>query len=218
MKPRDRILDAAMAVFRRHGFRRSSIEQAAEAAGLTRQALYHHFKSKEALFRAVIERLHESALAAEIAAVNAAEKAGGSLADILIAGVTARLRQFIASFDGSPHIEELFSEHLLQARDLYQKYADRYAAQVVATIERIRRRQRLVLGIAARDLWRCVEMAVNGSKSMHPRMQPADAFFRDLDIMLRTLIAGAVGPSNKPRAAKTKIAKKSSRTKSGDRK
>ena len=57
-----------MLVFRRQGFRRSSIEQAAEAAGLTRQALYHHFKSKEALFRAVIERLHENALAAEIAA------------------------------------------------------------------------------------------------------------------------------------------------------
>jgi TetR/AcrR family acrAB operon transcriptional repressor len=61
-------------------------------------------------------------------------------------------------------------------------------------------------------------MAVNGSKSMHPRMQPADAFFRDLDIMLRTVIAGAVGPSNKPRTAKPKTAKKSSRTESGDRK
>ena len=96
MRPRDRILDAAMLVFRRHGFRRSSIEQAAEAAGLTRQALYHHFKSKEALFRAVIERLHENALAAEIAAVDAAEKAGGGLADILIAGITARLKQLIA--------------------------------------------------------------------------------------------------------------------------
>ena len=58
--PQDRILDAAMRVFRRHGFRRSSIEQAAEEAGLTRQALYHHFSSKEALFRAVIERLYET--------------------------------------------------------------------------------------------------------------------------------------------------------------
>src|SRR3954469_22397109 len=110
MSPRTRILDAAILVFRRQGFRRSSIEQAAEAAGLTRQALYHHFRSKEALFRAVIERLHEDALAAEIAAAEAAEKAGGVLADILIAAVTARLRQIIASFDGSPHIEELFSE------------------------------------------------------------------------------------------------------------
>ncbi|QWG24615.1 TetR/AcrR family transcriptional regulator [Bradyrhizobium sediminis] len=194
MKPRDRILDAAMAVFRRHGFRRSSIEQAAEAAGLTRQALYHHFESKEALFRAVIERVHEDALAAEIAAANAAEKAGGSLADIIIAGVGARLQQFIASFDGSPHIEELFSEHLLQARDLYQKYAALYAAQGAATIERVCRRQRLALakGMTPEGLARCVEMAINGAKSANPGMQPADAFLRDLTVMARTLVAGAV--------------------------
>src|SRR6188768_3646019 len=104
MKPRDRILDAAMAVFRRHGFRRSSIEQAAEAAGLTRQALYHHFRSKEALFRAVIERVHEDALAAGLAGAEAADRAGGGLADILVSQITARLKQFIASFDGSPHV------------------------------------------------------------------------------------------------------------------
>src|SRR3981189_2096908 len=112
MKARTRILDAAMLVFRRHGFRRSSIEQAADAAGLTRQALYHHFKSKEALLRAVIERLYENALAAEIAAAHAAEQAGGSLADILVAQLAGRLRQLIASFDGSPHIGEVFFENL----------------------------------------------------------------------------------------------------------
>ncbi|MET0708512.1 MAG: helix-turn-helix domain-containing protein, partial [Tardiphaga sp.] len=80
MVARTRILDAAMLVFRRQGFRRSSIEQAAVAAGLTRQALYHHFKSKEALFRAVIVRVHEDAMAAELTAANAAEKAGDGLA------------------------------------------------------------------------------------------------------------------------------------------
>src|SRR3954452_1484324 len=110
MSARTRILDAAMLVFRRHGFRRSSIEQAAEAAGLTRQALYHHFESKEALFRAVIERLHENALSAEIAAADAAAEAGKNLAEILIAEVVARLKQLIAPLEGSPHIEELFSE------------------------------------------------------------------------------------------------------------
>src|SRR5215470_9106197 len=109
MSARTRILDAAMLVFRRHGFRRSSIEQVAEAAGLTRQALYHHFDSKEALFRAVIERVHESAIAAEDAAIGEAETADESLADILVAGMTARMRAMIASFDGSPHIEELYS-------------------------------------------------------------------------------------------------------------
>src|SRR6516162_1033163 len=112
--PQDRILDAAMRVFRRHGFRRSSIEQVAEAAGLTRQALYHHFSSKEALFRALLERLYANALAAEITAASAVEENGGNLADIVVAGIEARLRLLIASFDGSPHIEELFSEHMSQ--------------------------------------------------------------------------------------------------------
>ena len=219
MKARDRILDAAMLVFRRQGFRRSSIEQAAEAAGLTRQALYHHFKSKEALFRAVIERLYANALAAEITSADAAEKAGGNLADILIAEITARLGQLIAPLDGSPHVEELFSEHLAQARDLYQKYAACYAAQLAATIERVCRKQRLVLGhgMTARDFARCIEMAFNGTKSAYPAMQPADAFLRDLEIMVRTLVAGAVRPSPKQLSAKAARARKSSRSKTGDR-
>jgi AcrR family transcriptional regulator len=217
MRPRERILDAAMLVFRRHGFRRSSIEQTAEAAGLTRQALYHHFESKEALFRAVIEHVHESALAAETAAVAAAEKAGRGLADILIAGLTARLKQFIASFEGSPHVEELFSEHLLQARDLYQKYAARYVAHSVATIERVCRNQKLSLarGMKAPELARCVEMAMNGAKAANPGMQPPEAFLRDLDIMVRTLVTGALAPQPASRAArqpaKKSVAKKPAR-------
>lgn len=224
MKPRDRILDAAMAVFRRHGFRRSSIEQAAEAAGLTRQALYHHFESREALFRAVIVRVHEDAMAAELAAANAAEKAGGGLADILLAGVTARLRQFIASFEGSPHIEELFSEHLLQARDLYQKYAEHYAAHGAATIARVCRKQRLALadGMTPQKLAHCLEMAINGAKSAYPGMQPADAFVDALATMARMLVAGAVTPLPKPSSArsavKKTVPKKPVRQESGGRK
>jgi AcrR family transcriptional regulator len=218
MTSRDRILDAAMLVFRRHGFRRSSIEQAAEAAGLSRQALYHHFDSKQALFRAVIERLHQNALVAEMAAADAVEKAGGSLADVLVAQVTARLTRLIASLDGSPHVEELFSEHLVQGRDLYQKYAELSAAHGVATIERVRRKQRLVLRIASRELWRCIEMAVNGAKSMYPKMQPTDAFRKDLETMLRTLLAGAIGPSPRAHMKRPAAKKKSPGKKPGDRK
>jgi AcrR family transcriptional regulator len=220
MKARDRILKAAMLVFCRHGFRRSSIELAAEAAGLTRQALYHHFKSKEALFRAVIERTHEDALRAEIAAATAAEKAGGSLADILIAEVTERLGHMIAACDGSPHIEELFSEHLLQARDLYQRYAGLYAEQLAATIERVRRKQGLILakGMTSSEFARCIGMAVSGSKSAHPAMQPADALLRDIELMVRTLAAGAVVASPKSRSVKKAATRKSSTSKPGDRK
>jgi hypothetical protein len=65
-------------------------------------------------------------------------------------------------------------------------------------------------------------MAINGTKSAYPAMQPVDAFLNDLEIMLRTLIAGAVGApklgSIKPRSIKSSTAKKSARTKPGDRK
>jgi AcrR family transcriptional regulator len=217
MGPKTRILDATMLVFRRHGFRRSSIEQVAEAAGLTRQALYHHFESKEALFRAVIERVHETAIAAEQAAIAEAEQAERSFADIIVAGMTARMRAMIGSFDGSPHIEELYSEHLVHGRDLYQKYAAVYAERLVATIARVARKQKLVLpqGLSAPDFARLVEMAVYGAKSQHPAMQPAEAFLKDMAMMVRTLCAGAV-PKEQP-ATKAGTKERSSRSKAGAR-
>jgi TetR/AcrR family acrAB operon transcriptional repressor len=60
-------------------------------------------------------------------------------------------------------------------------------------------------------------MAINGTKSVHPSMQPVDAFLKDLEIMLRTIVAGTVGPSPKPRPAKPAAVKKSPRKKPGDR-
>ncbi|MES5487414.1 helix-turn-helix domain-containing protein [Bradyrhizobium sp. INPA03-11B] len=217
MGPKTRILDATMLVFRRHGFRRSSIEQVAEAAGLTRQALYHHFESKEALFRAVIERIHESAIAAEEAAVAEAETAGGNLGNILAAGMTARMSTMIGSLDGSPHLEELYSEHLVHARDLYQTYAARYAERMVATIARTARRQQLALpqDLSPPEFARLVEMSIYAAKSQYPAMQPADAFLKDMAIMVRTLCAGAIPKSEKPPIKKAAPPKKPTRRTTG---
>jgi AcrR family transcriptional regulator len=202
--PEDRILDAAMRVFRRHGFRRSTIEQAAEEAGLTRQALYHHFSSKEELFRGAIARFYERALAAETEAAIAAEEKGRDLADVIIAQVTARLSLLLAELQGSPHLDELVSEHHAQARDLYQTSSARFAEEVAATIARVcrARKLKLVPGVTVDDLARCVEMAIHGTKSAYPSMQPMDAFLKQLAMMLRMLIAGALVPAPNPRPRK----------------
>jgi len=198
-----------MRVFRRHGFRRSSIEQAAEEAGLTRQALYHHFASKEALFRAVSKRLYEQGLAAEIAAAKAAEDDGLELTDILVAEIGARMQTMFASLEGSPHIEELFSEHLAQARDLYQSYSTRFTEAIATTIARVCRARQLALesGVSVRELARCVEMAIHGTKAAYPSMQPVDAFLKQLETMLRMLIAGAMAPAAKKSPRKTGVRK-----------
>jgi AcrR family transcriptional regulator len=53
------LLDTARRLFTRDGFQATRTEEIAEQAGLTRGALYHHFKDKEALFVAV----HQEVLA-----------------------------------------------------------------------------------------------------------------------------------------------------------
>jgi AcrR family transcriptional regulator len=47
-------LDAALATFVRFGFRKTSMEEVARAAHLSRQGLYGHFATKEDLFRAAV--------------------------------------------------------------------------------------------------------------------------------------------------------------------
>lgn len=52
---RRRLLDAALEVFADRGFASASLDQVAEAAGLTKGAIYSNFASKDDLFFAVME-------------------------------------------------------------------------------------------------------------------------------------------------------------------
>jgi TetR/AcrR family transcriptional regulator, acrAB operon repressor len=53
---RERLLDAAETVFRQRGVTRTSLAEVAGAAGVTRGAVYWHFKDKAALFHAMCDR------------------------------------------------------------------------------------------------------------------------------------------------------------------
>jgi TetR/AcrR family acrAB operon transcriptional repressor len=54
---RDALLDAALGVFRDRGVAHTSLEEVAAAAGVTRGAVYWHFKDKADLFTALCERV-----------------------------------------------------------------------------------------------------------------------------------------------------------------
>lgn len=57
LETRNHLLDAAEDVFHRAGYARTTLEAVAEAAGLTRGAIYWHFKNKSDLFNAMCERV-----------------------------------------------------------------------------------------------------------------------------------------------------------------
>lgn len=54
---REKLIDAALHLFARSGFYGTSIRQIAEQVGLTKQALLHHFKTKERLYAEVLRRV-----------------------------------------------------------------------------------------------------------------------------------------------------------------
>jgi len=63
---RQQLLEAALGVFARHGYRKTSMDDVAQAAGVSRQGLYLHFANKEDLFRAAVRHsIGQSRAAAE---------------------------------------------------------------------------------------------------------------------------------------------------------
>lgn len=65
----DALLEAAVGVFARYGFRKTSMDEVARAAGMSRQGLYLQFEDKEALFRAAVEFKLDRQLGAAVVAL-----------------------------------------------------------------------------------------------------------------------------------------------------
>jgi AcrR family transcriptional regulator len=56
------VLETALTVFARHGFSKTSIEDIAKAAGISRQGIYLHFKNKDEIFSASIQKTLDDGL------------------------------------------------------------------------------------------------------------------------------------------------------------
>lgn len=57
------LLDVARRLFAEHGFAATPTEEIVRQAGVTRGALYYHFKDKQDLFRAVVEDMQQQGMA-----------------------------------------------------------------------------------------------------------------------------------------------------------
>lgn len=78
-RTKQEILEAAVSLFAKNGFRNTTISQIAEAARMTKGAFYCHFKSKEAIFCEVVRDVKAlwNSLIKEI------DKEGGALEKLL---------------------------------------------------------------------------------------------------------------------------------------
>lgn len=78
---RAQLLDAAVGVFLRYGHKKTSMDDVARAAGLSRQGLYGHWTSKDALFKDAVTHVVEQSVGAALACLDEANVVADAAAE-----------------------------------------------------------------------------------------------------------------------------------------
>ncbi|WP_172829702.1 TetR/AcrR family transcriptional regulator [Microterricola viridarii] len=99
-----RILDSSLPVFCTYGFQKTSMQDIARAAGMSRAALYLHFANKEDVFRSGAVRTH----AAVMGRVEAELGQPGDVFERIEAALVAYFEGLVEQIAASPHGAELF--------------------------------------------------------------------------------------------------------------
>jgi AcrR family transcriptional regulator len=127
---RARVVVAAIAAFSRHGYRRCTMGDIADAATMSRPALYLLFPGKEAVFRAVAEALlADAAVAAEAAWPENSQTDEG-----LAAAILAKDLPIHRLCHASAHAEEILAVAASLTADLHQASAARFEALLASRL------------------------------------------------------------------------------------
>jgi AcrR family transcriptional regulator len=113
------IVEAAGELFLKHGLRGTSMEAIARTAKIAKPTLYAYFPDKEAVFRALVERLVADWRSAFIEGL----RGEGDVVARVGAALTAKYKAMMRLLEGCPHAEELYGEQ------------DRTAAKIAAAFE-----------------------------------------------------------------------------------
>ncbi|TMV07952.1 TetR/AcrR family transcriptional regulator [Ruegeria sediminis] len=129
------ILSSAWQAFATYGFRKTSMDDIARGAGMSRPAVYLHYRNKEAIFRSLVEHFYQEKTEAVAECLNGP----GTIPEVLGRAMAAQ-SDGIAALLASPHGLELLDAGSSTApdivaageaglRDLYAGWLDREAGK-----------------------------------------------------------------------------------------
>ena len=114
---KDAVFEAAAEVFARYGYRRTTMNDIAEAAGISRPALYLIFENKENLFCELSDFRLNQAIDVAIDAL----ATSGELRRRFIQALLVFEKVYYEPVSNSPHGEELMDTNQSQAADVMMK-------------------------------------------------------------------------------------------------
>jgi AcrR family transcriptional regulator len=186
---RERILGAAFTLFGRYGFKRTSMENIASEAGLSRTALYLQFRNKEDIFRDLAGGLHEEGLSGAEAAL-AGERL---LVDRLREAVEAKTLRMIEIIRASPHGSELMDERNRLCGDLATDSERRFQRMLSRTFKSADEAREIRLGTAGLTAAEAAELFLHAVAGLKGPDVPVDAYRRRLAALVRVFVSGLGG-------------------------
>jgi len=175
------ILEAAFGQFAAYGFRRTSMEDIAKAAGMSRPALYLHFAGKEAILRALVG-LYYARLGN---AVEAALAGAGTPEEVLERAFACHAAAIPDAVLRAAHGEELLDRTAALCGDIFVEGEGRLAALYADWLSREANAGRLRLEAAPRQVAGTMLAAAKGTK-----IAPYDAYPERLRLLARLLGRG----------------------------
>jgi AcrR family transcriptional regulator len=161
-RPRqERVLAAALEVFGRYGFRKTSMDEVARSADISRQGLYLYFANKEVLFRAAVRQELDTALGDASRCLN---EDGAALDQRVVAALDAWLGRYVGSMLGVD-IADLLQNRAVHLGDMVEAAIASFDAQLAATVaaataEKDRRR----LGVTPEEIAAALHTVGQGAK------------------------------------------------------
>jgi AcrR family transcriptional regulator len=121
------IIEAAMGIFLRYGFKKTSMDDVARAVGLSRQGLYLHFPTKEVLFKATVAHAVEAMRSEARAALGRSDL---DVEDRVLGAFEATAGRAI----GSENLDELFAATTELVGPVIRELEETLVADVARTL------------------------------------------------------------------------------------
>jgi AcrR family transcriptional regulator len=165
-----RIVNSARETFVAHGYEHVTMAQLAEACGLTRRGLYHHFSHKEDVYRATLRLGNVEAFERGDQAASVALARGASALDVLSEWLDARFGETRRLVGNSPHGRELNEVAFRVGTDIMIEVSYESNRKLAELIDELCRRGLLKLrsGVTAEKLGRLIGDGARGVNQARP--------------------------------------------------
>lgn len=152
------IRQSAWKAFADYGYRKTSMDDIARGAGISRPALYLHYKNKEDIFRTLARTYFDEASAR----FQAALARPGPVGEVLGDAILAKSGELISVILASPHGQEVLDIKVTNAADIVEAGETQLAGILAEWLEDQARAGRVVLSAPAMQVARICFGAVGG--------------------------------------------------------